>query len=503
MGLFIRGGKVFNSQLNHLQEADILIDGDCIAAVGRNLDAPTDVRELDASKYIILPGLINAHTHSHNNFTKGSGDNWTLEDQLNHGAALNANRTPDDVYVCTAIGAIEMLKTGCTAAFDLFMGTPAPTDDTVEAVVRAYKDVGLRAVIAPSVADVVFYRVIPKLIDFLPPDLRKTVESMRPVPTESLLKLTENAIRRWHKSESGRIRIAVSPTTPGQNTDEFLRGCSLLSRKYGVGIHTHLAETKVQAIYGLQRWGKSLVAHLADIGLLSPDFVGAHAVWLTEEDIKMLADAGASVAHNPAANLKLGSGIAPIREMLEHNLNVGLGTDGSLSSDNQNMFEAMRFGATIAKVRFPYQQNRWVSSRDAWKMATLGSAYVLGMADGLGAVAPGRKADLVLLRSDSINLRPMNDAINALVYAESGDDVDTVLVNGKVVLEHGRVLTVGEESLRVAAQEAVDRLRAKNADAWVWAEQLMPYIQSACQETIKTPHPINRYATSILTGEQR
>jgi guanine deaminase len=167
------------------------------------------------------------------------------------------------------------------------------------------------------------------------------------------------------------------------------------------------------------------------------------------------------------------------------------------------MFEAMRFGATIAKVRFPYQQNRWVSSRDAWKMATLGSAYVLGMADGLGAVAPGRKADLVLLRSDSINLRPMNDAINALVYAESGDDVDTVLVNGKVVLEHGRVLTVGEESLRVAAQEAVDRLRAKNADAWVWAEQLTPYIQSACQETIKTPHPINRYATSILTGEQR
>ena len=503
MGLLLRGGQVLNSQLTHLQKADILIEDDRITAVGLNLDVPTGVKELDASANIILPGLINAHTHSHNNFTKGSGDNWTLEDQLSHGTALNANRTPEDVYVCAAIGAVEMLKTGCTAAYDLFMGTPAPTDDTVEAVVRAYKDVGLRAVIAPSLADVVLYRVIPKLIDLLPHDLRKMVESMRPVPTESLLKLTENAIRRWHGSDGGRIRIAVSPTTPGQNTDEFLSNCLRLSREYGVGLHTHLAETKVQAIYALQRWGKTLVAHLADIGFLSQDFVGAHAVWLAEEDIMMLADAGASVAHNPAANLKLGSGIAPIREMLEHNLNVGLGTDGSLSSDNQNMFESMRFAATVAKVRFPYQQNRWVSSRDAWRMATLGSACAFGMADDLGAVAPGRKADLVFLRSDSIYLRPLNDVINALVYAESGDNVDTVLVNGKVVLEHGRVLTVNEEHLRVVAQETVDRLREKNADAWLWAEQLTPYIQAACQETIRIPYPINRYATSILTNEQR
>jgi guanine deaminase len=263
-------------------------------------------------------------------------------------------------------------------------------------------------------------------------------------------------------------------------------------------LHTHLAESKVQAAYAQRRWGKTIVAQLADLGLLGPGFVGAHGVWLTPEDIRRLADAGAAVAHNPASNLKLGSGIAPVREMLDQGLTVGLGTDGSMSSDNQNMFEAMRFAALVNKVRFPHHQDHWVGAKEAFAMATEGSAHALALAGEIGAVAPGRKADLVLLRGHSVFLQPLNHALNALVYAETGADVSTVLVGGRVVLDNGRVLTVDEKRLRRQAQEAADRLRRQNATAWALAEQLTPFVAAACHSAVATPYPVNRYAAPTV-----
>jgi guanine deaminase len=229
--------------------------------------------------------------------------------------------------------------------------------------------------------------VVPDLFDLLPRRLRRTVERIQAEPTEGLLQLVENSIRLWNGAAGGRIRVAVAPTIPGQCSDAFLAGCQRLAQEYGVGLHTHLAESKVQAVYAQQRWGKTIVAHLADLGLLGPGFVGAHGVWLSSEDIHRLADAGAAVAHNPASNLKLGSGIAPTREMLSQGLTVGLGTDGSMSSDNQNMFEAMRFAALVNKVRFPHDQDHWVGAKEVFNMATQGSARALGLADDIGAVA--------------------------------------------------------------------------------------------------------------------
>ncbi len=498
MALLVHGGQLLNQTRAILEPADVLIEEDRITAVGSHLSVPSAVQRLDATGCIVLPGLINAHTHAHNNLSKGLGDNWTLEDLLNHGPAMNSTRTIDDQYLSAAIGAVEMLKTGCTASYDLFMAIPAPTEEGVEAVVRAYTDVGLRAVVAPAVADVVFYRTVPGLLDLLPPDLRRTVESIETAPTEGLLHLMEHAVRRWDGFAGGRIRVAIAPTIPGQCTDNFLQGCLRLVRQYGVGFHTHLAETKVQAVYSIQRWGKTLVAHLADVGLLGPNFVGAHGIWMTEEDIKRLADAGAAIAHNPASNLKLGSGIAPIREMLDQGVTVGLGTDGSMSSDNQNMFESMRFAALVNKIRFPHEQERWVGAQAIWDMATGGSARVLGLAHDIGAIAPGRKADLVLLRADSVFLRPLNNPLNALVYAETGADVETVLVGGRIVLEQGRVLTVDEARLRARAQEAVERLQFQKSAAWQLAEQLAPYLAAACRSAVAIPYPIQRYAAPAV-----
>lgn len=500
MAMLIRGGQVLTGAGNGLAPADVLVDGDRIRAVGPRLSAPGDARVLDATGRLVLPGLVNAHTHAHNTLLKGLADRWTLEDLLTHGAALNANRTLEEQYLAAALNAVEMLKTGCTAAYDLFMAVPAPTDEGVEAVVRAYADVGLRAVLAPAVADMVFFRTVPGLLDLLPADLRATVEDVQAAPTDGLLRLTEAGVRRWHGAAGGRIRMHVAPTIPGQCTDDFLAGCARLAREHGVGVHTHLAETKVQVVHAAERWGKTIVARLAELGLLAPPFVGAHGIWLTDDDIRRLADAGATVTHNPASNLRTGAGLAPVREMLERGLNVALGSDGSMASDNQNMFESMRFAALAGTVRFPYEQARWLDGPTVWAMATTGGARALGLGDEIGAIAPGRKADLVLLRADSTFLSPLNHAVNALVYAETGADVETVLVDGRVVLEQGRVLGVDEARLRTQAQEAASRLRTVNAAAWALAARLQPHVGAACRTAAQAPYPVDRYAGPV-SGE--
>jgi guanine deaminase len=497
MALLIRGGRVLAGTPAALTRADVLVEGDRIVTVGPTLTAPDGAQVLDASGHLVLPGMGNAHTHAASHLARGRAGSWTLEDLLTHSAANYGFRTPDDEYISAAVGAIEMLKTGCTSAYDLYMAVPAITDLAFEAVVRAYTDVGMRVVLAPAVADVVFYQTVPGLADQLPADLRRTVEEMQPAPTKGLLGLTERAIRRWHGGAAGRVRIGVAPTIPNQATDEFLDGCAALAREYGVGIHTHLAESRVQTVESHRRWGKSIVARLADHGILGPGFVGAHSIWLTDDDLRMLADAGAAVAHNPGSNLRLGCGIAPVREMLDRGLAVGLGTDGSVCADNQNLFEALRIASVISTIRFPHQTARWLDADTVWDLATRGTARVLGQADDLGAVTPRRKADLVLLRADSIYLRPLADPVKALVYAETGAAIDTVIVDGRVVVERGRVTTVDEDRIYARAQEAADRQRAQSAQAWALAERLAPYVAAACRSAVAAPLPINRFAAAL------
>jgi 5-methylthioadenosine/S-adenosylhomocysteine deaminase len=494
VAVLIRGGRVLAGSPGALRRADLLVEGDRIAAMGPALSAPQGARQIDAAECIVVPGLGNAHTHAGSHLARGRAGSWTLESLLTYSAANSGFRTPDDEYLSAAIGAIEMLKTGCTSAYDLYLAVPAVTDQAFEAVVRAYTDVGVRVVLAPAVADLVFHQTVPGLSDLLPADLRRVVEDMRPAPTKGLLDLTERAIRRWHGSAGGRVRIAVAPTIPNQATDELLDGCARLAREYGVGIHTHLAESKVQEVESRRRWGKSIVARLAEHEVLGPGFVGAHAVWLDDVELRTLADAGAAVAHNPGSNLRLGCGIAPVREMLDHGVAVGLGTDGSVCADNQNLFETLRIASVISTVRFPHETDRWLDADAVWGLVTTGSARVLGQASDLGAVAPGRKADLVLLRADSTFLRPLADPVKALVYAETGAGVDTVLVDGRVVMEGGRVTTVDTGRIYARAQEAADRQRAQGAAAWTLAERLAPYVAAACRDAVAAPLPINRFA---------
>ena len=493
--LLIANGRVLAAGAAAPVPADILVDGDRIVAVGPGLAAPPDATRLDAAGKLVVPGLINAHTHAHNNLIKGVADSVTLELFLNTGPAMYLGRTPEEQYLSALLGAVEMVKTGCTSAYDLFMALPSPSIESVEAVVRAYADAGVRALVAPAVADLLFHEWVPGLMDALPDDLRKEVERRRPASGPDILKVVREGLGRFHDTAGGRVRLAVAPTIPGQCTDEFLLASRHLADEFGVGLHTHLAESKVQALSGRRRYGRSLTRHLHDVGILGPRFTAAHGVWLDADDIALMADTGSSVAHNPASNMKVASGIAPVAEMLARGVNVALGTDGSGASDNQNMFEALRFAALLSKVRSPDYPG-WLTADQTLTMATTGGARALGLGDRLGQVAPGYLADLVLVNLDSIYLRPLNHVARQLVFCETGAGVDTVLVGGRVVVQGGRVLTVDEALLKRKAQIAADRLREQNRGEWALADRLAPIVGRVCRALAREPYPLNRYGSA-------
>jgi 5-methylthioadenosine/S-adenosylhomocysteine deaminase len=482
----IRGARLLEG------EGDVLIRGDTIVEIGKPR-IPPDAKEIDARGKLLHPGLVNAHMHGHGNLGKGMGDRWTLELLLTAAPWTSGNRSLEDKYLSTLIGAAEMVMKGCTACYDLTVEFPTPSVEGLEAAGRAYRDVGMRAVVAPMVADLSFFEAIPGLMEALPPALQKDVERLRLAPYRSTLENIRKALHGW-KFDRDEIRPAVAPTIPLHCSDDFMVGCANLAREYGAGLHTHVSESKVQAIAGLRKYGKSLAAHMDGLGLIGPDFTLAHGVWLDDEDMKRLAGRGASVAHNPGSNMRLGSGIADMRRMLECGINVGIGTDGASSSDNLNMYEAMRIASLASKVRGPDWQ-RWITTQEVLEAATAGSARALGLGGRIGRLAAGCKADIVFLDLDNVNWIPLNDAVNALVHTEDGSAVHSVMIGGRMVLENRKLVNVDLARLARDAESARERLERLNRGNKALYERLEPIVGSFCPALAREPLHINRYAT--------
>ena len=488
----VRNGRVLDIRGHRAPAADILIAGDTIAEIGPpGLAAPADAAVVDATDRLIHPGLINAHTHGHGNLSKGMGDRWTLELLLTAAPWISGNRALEDKYLTTYIGALEMLMKGCTACYDLTVEFPQPSQEGLAACAKAYSDAGMRAVVAPMVADLSFFEAIPGLTAALPPPLQKEVERLRLAPYRTSLENMRKALHGW-QFDRDAIRPAVAPTIPLHCSDDFLKGCGNLAREYATGLQTHLSESKVQAVSALKRYGKSLAAHMDALGLVGPGFTAAHGVWLDDEDMKRLAGRGASVAHNPGSNMRLGSGIADMRRMLECGINVGIGTDGASSSDNLNMYEAMRIASLASKVRGPDWQ-QWITTKEVLEAATEGSARALGF-EKLGRLAPGYKADIVFLDLGNVNWIPLNNAVNALVHTEDGSAVHSVMVGGRMVLENRRLVNVDLAKLARDAESARERLERLNRDNKALYETLEPIVGGFCPALAKQPLPINRYA---------
>jgi guanine deaminase len=288
------------------------------------------------------------------------------------------------------------------------------------------------------------------------------------------------------------VRPAVAPTIPHHCSDEFILGCAAIARDFDVGLQSHVAESKVQAVVGMRLYGKTLTAHLDELGVLGPHFTVAHGVWLDDDDMARLGDHGASVAHNPGSNMRLGAGLADARAMLDRRVNLGIGTDGASCSDNQNMYEAMRLASFVSKAHGPDWQ-RWLSTREVALAATEGSARALGFGDRIGRIAPGYKADLVMLDLDHPNWLPFNNAVNQLVHTEDGNAVHSVMIGGKMVVENRRVLNLDLARLRDRAEAARERLAAANADNRRLYEALEPVVGSYCPGLARQPYHVHRY----------
>ena len=489
----IRGGRVVDPSRRRADFADIVIDGDTIDAIMQPGTPVADARDIDARERMLMPGLINCHTHGHGNLSKALGDRWTLELMHNSLAAMTGRRTAEDKYLAIQIGAVEMIRKGCTAAYDLPFEFPGPTADGIAAAGRAYTDVGMRAVIAPMVWEKTLYEVVPGLYDALSPALKAEADKMRLPPSGASLEALEAALKHW-PVDRAQVTPAVAPTIPSYCSEALLIRLRDLARDHGIGFHTHLSESKVQAMASEAIHGRSLTRYLDDLGILGPGFVAAHAVWIDDDDIKRLADAGASVAHNPGCNARLGSGIAPVAEMLAHGINIGIGTDSCTCSDNLNMFEAMRMASFVFRLR-EADQNRWPPAEQVLGFATAGSARALGWGDAIGALEPGRKADIVFLDLRKPHYVPLNEPLNQIVYCEDGTGIDSVMIGGRMVLDHGRMTTVDEAKMKRDAERAVERLLgAANTEMRERAAKLAPAVGTHSLALMRAAHPLDRRA---------
>jgi 5-methylthioadenosine/S-adenosylhomocysteine deaminase len=482
----IRGGRILSLPGHRGEPGDLLLEGDTIRAVGPpGLAVPAEAEVIDACDRLLLPGLINAHTHAHGALGKGlAGDRWSLELLLNANPTITAERTREDKRLCAMLSAVEMVRKGSTACFDLFVEFPLPTAEGVLAVAEGYQEVGLRAVVAPMVSDRTLYAAIPGLLDAFPEAERERLRGLQAAPTGAVLAACAELLRRW-PFDRARLRPGLGPTIPLHCSDELLMGCRDLAREWQAPLQTHLAESRVQARAGLVRYGRSLTAHLDALGLLGPGFSAAHAIWIDADDIRRLADRGAAVAHNPLSNLRLGSGIAPAYAMHAAGVRMAIGTDGANTSDSQSVFEALRLAAYLSRVRTG-DLREWLSVDDVLLMATEGGAALTGF-PALGRIAEGYQADLVFLDLRHVGYVPLRDVPLQVVNGESGLAIDGVMIAGRWVLRDGRMVTVDEDALRRRVAEAVERLAAATHARRELSRALEPYLNAFCLAQAQLP----------------
>ena len=489
----VRGGLLLNSQARTALATDLLIaDGRILAQLPPNSEAPGDAAVFNAEGTIMHPGLVNGHTHGMGNLCKGMADRWTLELLWVGAPQMMDNQSLEVKYLNTYLGAVEMITKGCTTCYDLTFGFPIASVEEVVAMGQAYRDAGMRVVLAPMLADLSFYEAIPGLLDALPSDLARQIAATDDATGgDAIIAMMRAALAAWpHDTDS--IRLGVAPIIPLHCTDGFMVASAELAREFAVPLHSHVAESKTQAVSAMKRYGKTITAHIDGLGLLGPDFTVAHGVWLDDDDMRRLADHGASVSHNPGSNMRLGSGIADSRRMLELGVNLAIGTDSANCSDNQNMYEAMRYASMVSNVRGP-DPARWLATTEIVAAATGGGAYATGFTD-IGSLEPGKQADIVFVGLDSVNWMPVNDPANQLVLTEDGTGVRHVMVGGELKVHNGRHVSCDMLALAEKAEAARARLAELNAPAMKLAGELEGIVGSFCTGLSRAPYHIERYA---------
>ncbi len=415
---------------------DVQIVDDKIAAIAPNLQVIGTA--IDGKNKLLLPGFFNAHTHSSEMWQRGIMSMFPLElwlAELYDFAPLD----PEQVYLSALGTAVETLLSGGTSVVDHLVLIPGLELETIAIATRAYKEVGIRAFIAPLIQDESLSAGIPS---------GESAQTHEPYfrSTAATLEIIEEAVRQFHRPDEG-VNILVAPTGIQLCTDALFQGCTELSDRYNLCRHSHLLETRAQEKLAEEKYGCTAVEHLKRIGYLSNKTSLAHCVWLNDADIAILAETQSTVVHNPLSNLRLGSGIAPILKYRQAGVNVTFGCDGASSNDSQDLLEAIKMGSILHNVTDSDYQH-WITPRQAVEMASLGGAKGLNIADKLGSITVGKQADLVLYDLTNLSLLPRTDPIGLLVLGRPSNVVDSAWVNGKQIIADGKVTTINVDELR-------------------------------------------------------
>ncbi|WP_326639332.1 amidohydrolase family protein [Streptosporangium sp. NBC_01755] len=436
---------------------DVVVADGRIVAVGpgagaAHVPAETESVEIvDLGGDILIPGLVNSHTHSNQSIEKGLCDALPLDAWMvvaSYGGA-GARLSPRDLYVSAMVGGLEMIRTGTTSVLDCARADLEWIDEGMDAIMQAYLDLGLRASVAIQFSDLDFFSSLP--IDLVPGGaaLRRP-PSARP---DEVLAAASRFLDRW-EGTSPRVRPILGPSSLPRCSTELFGATVDLVRARGTRMQTHLLSARSQIDVARERFGGSTVEFLRKMGALEDWASFAHAIWLDEREVAMFAETDAVAVHNPASNLKLGAGVAPVPALLRAGARVALGSDGASSNDTQNMFETLKLSTIVHRVQGP--PATWPTAIDGLTMCWTGGARALG-AD-LGRIAVGALADLTVLDADHVWPAPAAQLRHQITYGELGSAVRKVYVDGAPVLVDGTVTTVDEAAIRAEARELTTRI---------------------------------------------
>lgn len=461
---------------------DVLVLGDRIAEVGPEAAsrAPEGCVIVDGlSRHLLAPGLINAHFHSSANHMKGLLPSLPLELFMLYESPEIPDLAPSprEAYLRTMLGGLEMVRSGTTAVQDDAFFVPQPETEVIDAVFEAYRDLGIRATVAIDQPQLPEAEKFPFLSERAPARLRRYLQEPPSVTRERMLELNRWLIDTWHGAHGGRLRAAVSISAPQRVSPEYFADLEELSRRHGLPLFAHMLETKVQRVLAQEQprfAGRSLVQYTADLGLLNDRTNVIHAVWVDDEDLALIAEHGATIAHNPISNLRLGSGIMPFAAVRDHGIPIALGSDEAITDDAVNLWAVAKAAGLIHNITGE-DPGRWPSARAVLHCLFEGGARAMLPGTELGVVRRGALADLILIDLQSLAFTPLNDLARQLVYCENGTSVRLTMVAGRIIAEHGKVLTVDEASLLAESRELfAERMPALKAAA-ARAADLDPY----------------------------
>ncbi|MEM3506424.1 MAG: amidohydrolase [Candidatus Bathyarchaeia archaeon] len=399
---------------------------------------------LNAKNMLVLPGLIDMHVHLAQAMIRGCADDLALIPWLVERVwPLQGNYTHEDGKTSASLCILEMLKSGTTTFLECMLHTRYGFDGIAEVV----KESGIRGVLAKTVMDMPGYASEKNVMH------EGMIESK-----EASIKEALNMFKKWNGKANGRIHVWFGPRTPGACTPELYREVSELAKQLNTGITIHLAEVKEDVEYTKKEFNMLPFEFAESVGIAGSNVVLAHAVWLTQEEIDKIAKTKTNVCHCPSSNMKCGSGIAKIHEMLKSGINVALGCDGGPSNNAYDMVREMKLAALLQKVG--KLDPEVLPAEQVLEMATINGAKALGLENEIGSIEPGKKADIIMIDLKKPHLTPCFNPISNLVYAAQGSDVDTVIIDGKVVMRKRRVLTMDEKKiLKEAEKKGLDLIQ--------------------------------------------